>query len=85
VNEAVERALCKQRKLDQLENVMATADEAAAILGISRGLVYDGIKNGTIPAVFVNTRILIPIASLARMIVEADMRAKAKVEQGVGV
>jgi hypothetical protein len=52
--------------------VTATADETAIVLGVSRGLVFAGIKNGKILSVVVNSRILIPIASLARMFVEAD-------------
>jgi hypothetical protein len=73
-------ALCKQRKLDQLEAVTATADETAIVLGVSRGLVFAGIKNGKILSVVVNSRILIPIASLARMFVEADWCALALCE-----
>ena len=80
VNEAVERALCKQRKLEQLEDVTATADETAIVLGVSRGLVSAGIKNGKILSVVVNSRILIPIASLARMFIEADRCALALCE-----
>ena len=78
VKEDIERALCKRRKLEQLESMTATVDEAAEILGISRGSAYAGVKEGgTIPSISINGRILILILSLARMLVEADERAQA--------
>jgi hypothetical protein len=78
VKEDIERALCKRRKLEHLESVTATVEEAAEILGISRGSAYEGVKeDGTIPSISINGRILIPILSLARMLVEADERARA--------
>ena len=81
VNEAVERALCRQRKLEQLDSVTATADEAGAILGLSRTSTCAGIKSKKIPAIVVNRRVLIPIVSLARMLVEADEASRATEEQ----
>ena len=80
VKEDIERALCKRRKLEQLDSVTATVEEAAEILGISRGSAYAAVKSGKIPSILINGRILIPILSLARMLVEADERAQAAVD-----
>jgi excisionase family DNA binding protein len=77
VKEDIERALCKRRKLEQIESVTATVEEAAEILGISRGSAYAGVRDGTIPSISINGRILIPILSLARMLVEANERPQA--------
>jgi hypothetical protein len=82
VIKAIERILCRLRKLEQLNAVTASVEECAEILGISRGLAYDCVKRGTIPSISLNGRKLIPINSLARMLVEADERVKAKAEPG---
>ncbi len=78
--EDIERVLCRLRKLERLNAVTASVDETAAILGISRGLAYECVNRGSIPSVSLNGRKLIPINSLARMLVEADERARATVE-----
>ena len=77
VKEDIERALCTRRKLEQLGSVTATVEEAAEILGISRGSAYAGVKDKKIPSFSINGRILIPILSLAIMLVEADERGRA--------
>jgi len=41
-----------------------TVPEAAAILGISRGLAYEMVHAGTLPALRLGSRILIPRAAL---------------------
>jgi excisionase family DNA binding protein len=37
-----------------------TVDETAALLGISRGLAYEGVRRGEIPSVKVGKRIVVP-------------------------
>jgi excisionase family DNA binding protein len=82
VKEDIERALCKRRKLEQLDSVTVTVEEAAEILGISRGSAYAAVKNGKIPSITINGRILIPITSLAGMLVEAHADAGATETDG---
>jgi hypothetical protein len=77
--EDIERILRRLRKLERLNGVTATVDETAEILGISRGLAYDCVNRGSIPSIALNGRKLIPINSLARMLVEADERIRATV------
>lgn len=79
--EDIERILCRLRKLERLNAVTATVDETAEILGVSRGLAYECVNRGSIPSVSLNGRKLIPISSLARMLVEADERARATVDE----
>ncbi len=37
-----------------------TVDEVAALLGVARGVAYEGVRNGSIPATRVGRRWLIP-------------------------
>ncbi len=37
-----------------------TVDEVAALLGVARGVAYDNVRNGLIPAVRVGRRWLVP-------------------------
>ena len=78
----IERALCKLRKVEQLEDVTTTVEEAGHILGISRGLAYDLVNSGCIPSIPLDGRKVIPITSLARMIVEADERSRTSTQDG---
>ena len=41
-----------------------TVDEAAAMLGISRGLAYELVRQGRLPSVRLGRRILVPRAAL---------------------
>lgn len=45
-----------------------TVDQAAKILGISRGLAFAAVNNGTIPALRIGRRILVPRVRLAQLI-----------------
>lgn len=45
-----------------------TVDEAAELLGISRGTAYASVADGTIPAVRFGTRIVVPTAGLRRLL-----------------
>lgn len=44
-----------------------SVDEAAKLIGVSRGLAYIGVHDGSIPAVFIGGRILIPRARFFEM------------------
>jgi excisionase family DNA binding protein len=45
-----------------------TVDEAAAILGISRGLAYQGVREGTLPSITIGRRIIVPTLALAALL-----------------
>jgi excisionase family DNA binding protein len=42
--------------------------EAAALLGISRGLAYEGARNGDIPTIRIGRRLVVPTARLLEML-----------------
>jgi excisionase family DNA binding protein len=45
-----------------------TVEEAARLLGISRGLAFQAVRRGDIPSIRIGRRILIPIARLHAML-----------------
>jgi excisionase family DNA binding protein len=45
-----------------------TVEEAAAILGISRGAAYQAAKQGELPTIRIGRRLLVPIAAIDRML-----------------
>lgn len=47
-----------------------TVNEAAKMLGISRGLAYEMVKTGKIPSVHFGKRILVPRRALERLLAE---------------
>lgn len=55
------------QSLDQSESAArgtTSVTTAAQILGISRGLAYQGVRDGSIPAIRVGKRWLVPRAAL---------------------
>ena len=53
---------------DPEDQATVTVDDAARIIGISRGSMYRAIDRGEIPIVRVGKRVLIPTATLRRML-----------------
>jgi excisionase family DNA binding protein len=53
---------------DKLGKKTVTVAEAAELLGISRASAYEGIHTGQIPSIRIGYRILVPLASLNRML-----------------
>ena len=51
-----------------LERKTYTVDEAAKLLGIGRSAAYEAAERGSIPAVRIGRRILIPRAALDRLL-----------------
>jgi excisionase family DNA binding protein len=49
------------------ERKTVTVDEAAKILGISRGGAYEAVKRGEIPTIKIGRRLLVPKAALDRL------------------
>jgi excisionase family DNA binding protein len=43
-----------------MESLTYSVDEVAALLGVARGVAYEGVRNGSIPATRVGRRWLIP-------------------------
>ena len=54
--------------IENNERLTLTVKEVQNLLGLSRGLVYQAIETGEIPSVRVGRRILIPKASLSRLL-----------------
>lgn len=53
------------------ERLVVTVEEAAGLLGISRGLAYEGVRQGTIPSVRIGRRLLVPLEALRRLLEQA--------------
>lgn len=53
---------------DGSKQLVLTVAEASKLLRISRGAAYEAIKQGQIPAVRVGRRLLVPRASLERLL-----------------
>jgi len=52
------------------QRLTLTVNEAAKMLGISRGLAYEMVKMGEIPSVHFGKRVLVPRAALEKMLAE---------------
>jgi excisionase family DNA binding protein len=53
---------------DKDEKLVLSVEEARKLLGLSRGLTYEAIRNGEIPSIRIGHRILIPKVALERML-----------------
>lgn len=56
------------------ERLTLTVKETSELLGLSRNSTYQGILTGEIPHLKIGKRILIPKASLERMLSEAGKK-----------
>ena len=54
--------------LDPAMNPTMTVEEAAGVLGIARASAYLAAQTGDLPTIRVGRRILVPTASLRRML-----------------
>ncbi len=54
--------------MERNETATLTVEEAARILGISRGVAYEGVRTGEIPSIKIGRRILIPRARLEELL-----------------
>ncbi|GAB6152954.1 hypothetical protein JCM17380_17040 [Desulfosporosinus burensis] len=54
--------------MNTIKTLTVTVTEAAKIIGISRGLAYTLVNNGTIPSLKLGSRVLIPIMRLEEFI-----------------
>ena len=55
-----------------------TVDEVAALLGVARGVAYDNVRNGLIPAVRVGRRWLVPRSRFHAWLDATNSAATAK-------
>ena len=63
------------------EKQTVSVDEAAKCLGISRGLAYAAVNDGSIPSIRLGKRLLVPRAALQRMLDgTANARQKSEAE-----
>ena len=49
-----------------------TIDEAAPIIGVSRGSAYAAARSGEIPTLRIGKRLLVPVAALRRLLGEFE-------------
>lgn len=50
------------------ESSCISVDQAAVVLGISRSLAFEGVRNGTIPALRIGRRWLVPRVQLEKFL-----------------
>ena len=63
--------------MSEVSRPTLTVDETAELLGISRGLAFQAIHRGEIPAVRIGRRILVPVARLRAMLgIDGDREAE---------
>ncbi|MFC2071615.1 helix-turn-helix domain-containing protein [Chloroflexota bacterium] len=53
-----------------VDRLTLTVEEAASLLGISRGLAYKLASSGELPTIRLGRRLLVPIASLQLMLAQ---------------
>jgi len=53
---------------DGSERLVFTVEEARRQLGLSKGSMYEAVRSGQIPSIRVGRRILIPRATLQRLL-----------------
>jgi len=53
--------------------IVLTVEEAAQLLGLSRGSIYEAIRRGDIPSLRVGRRILVPRVALERLLAEVGL------------
>ena len=49
-----------------------TVEQAARLLGISRGLAYQGVRDGSLPSIRIGRRVLVPTARLLALLGEEE-------------
>jgi excisionase family DNA binding protein len=62
------------------DRVTLTVDEAAQLLGISRTLAFQAVRNGDIPAIRIRRRILVPVAQLNDLLLGSASANRPTVE-----
>lgn len=52
-----------------------TVERAAQLLGISRGLAYDLVRRGEIPAIHLGRRVVVPVSAIDEILRRATRTA----------
>lgn len=52
-----------------------TVEQAAQLLGISRGLAYDLVRRGEIPAIHLGRRVVVPVTAIEEILRRATRTA----------
>jgi excisionase family DNA binding protein len=55
------------------EPLVLTVEQAAQLLGISRGLAYEAARRGELPTIRIGRRLLVPRARLLQMVGTPDV------------
>jgi excisionase family DNA binding protein len=56
------------------EPLTITVEDAARLLGISRGLAYEAARRGELPTIRIGRRLLVPRARLLELVETPEMR-----------
>jgi excisionase family DNA binding protein len=62
-------------QLDQAPDIL-TVPEAASLLRVGKGSVYESCRRGELPSVRIGRRLLIPKAALMRLLAEGNSNAR---------
>lgn len=57
----------------EIARLTYTVKETGSILGLSRGLTYEAIRNGQIPSVRIGRRILVPCKQLQKLLESSNV------------
>lgn len=57
--------------LGVFERVTVSVEEAAKILGVSRGSAYLAARTGELPTIRIGKRLIVPVAALEKMLASA--------------
>lgn len=60
--------MSRGKVLSEADRLTLTVEEAAHLLGISRGLAYELARSGKLPVIRLGRRLLIPRVALERML-----------------
>lgn len=55
------------KSLDELPDVL-TVDEVASVLRVARSSVYESVRDGSIPALHIRRRVVIPKQAVSRLL-----------------
>ena len=62
--------MSRGKVLGEADRLTLTVEEAAHLLGISRGLAYELARSGRLPVVRLGRRLLVPKVALERMLAQ---------------
>ena len=62
--------MSRGKVLGEADRLTLSVEEAAHLLGISRGLAYELARSGQLPVVRLGRRLLVPKVSLERMLAQ---------------